>query len=649
MLRLAFPRAHIPLLVSPSPSVLLRFQSSAKPPAAAPAGAKPSGGGGGGGGKKGKNAKAEAPRPKGIPSVVFGHGASDRAPPDAARAAARAERAAAFSAAGLGAGAPAASAPLTSADPVLSALLNSDAASFARPPPSSTQHADAAAALGRPPEEPSEVATAVATARFARVPSWTEPFAGRVVAVADPHDFAYLTDDEAEHVGVVTPRAGVSRSDARADAAARSARRASPVLLRGASSAGDDARATTRERAAQLADELLRHDPGLSRAQRATSASAAEAEGASVGLGRSEGGARGGASFYDASAPWGVRGAAKGLFFGDGETPPSAGAAAGLADPVLGTAFERILRGRPLVNDAAADEREEAAFDREDETVLSRAHGDDVRDIPRGILEEWASPLEFRGGGDAGGGARAAADAAAAARAPTTVLEALMTPEERVLNEKRKELRRLIEAPLPVATRPIWPLYAYIAGADQVRLVTSSGVIDSVRCMVVVGNGRGGVGFGLASHTEALSATRRALMLAQRDMIHVSTNAGALHHDLLGKKNNVYVLLRTQPATSATAKAAPALMDVLELAGITKVSAKIFGGHRRSPYVVMQALFDAFNHHKPPEVDAERRGLRLVRHTADRLSPRTVYPFNATGPRFPPTANKRWSNQPARS
>jgi hypothetical protein len=73
------------------------------------------------------------------------------------------------------------------------------------------------------------------------------------------------------------------------------------------------------------------------------------------------------------------------------------------------------------------------------------------------------------------------------------------------------------------------------------------------------------------------AATKRALALAQRDMVHVATRGGALFHDLLGKKNNVYVLLRAAPATSAVAKAAPALLDVLELAGISKVSAKIFG------------------------------------------------------------------------
>jgi small subunit ribosomal protein S5 len=216
-----------------------------------------------------------------------------------------------------------------------------------------------------------------------------------------------------------------------------------------------------------------------------------------------------------------------------------------------------------------------------------------------------------------------------------------MTPEERILNDKRKELRAIIEAPVPVATRPIWPLYSLIVGADTVRLVTSGGVVDSMRCMVVVGNGHGGVGVGLAKHKDAFSATRRALEKAQRDMIHLATHNGCLFHDLLGKKNGVRVLLRANPATGGVLKGAPGIVDVLELAGVKSASAKIFGSHRRSPYVVMQALFDAFNHHQSPEQQAAMRGLRLVRHTVDRVNPRVVYPFMAPGPRFPP-ANHRF-------
>ena len=199
----------------------------------------------------------------------------------------------------------------------------------------------------------------------------------------------------------------------------------------------------------------------------------------------------------------------------------------------------------------------------------------------------------------------------------------------------------MIEAPVPVATRPLWPLYSLIVGADTVRLVTSGGVVDSMRCMVVVGNGMGGVGIGMGKHKDAFAATKQALERAQRDMIHVHKRNGCLHHDMLGKKNGVRVLLRANPATGFALKGSPMVVDVLELAGVKTASAKIYGNHRRTPYVVAQALFNAFNHITSPQQEAVKRGLRLVQHTVDRLNPNVVYPFSPKGPRHMAT-NKRF-------
>jgi hypothetical protein len=74
--------------------------------------------------------------------------------------------------------------------------------------------------------------------------------------------------------------------------------------------------------------------------------------------------------------------------------------------------------------------------------------------------------------------------------------------------------------------------------------------------------------------------------------------------------------------------------------GISHASAKIVGSRRRNPYIVMQAIFDAFNHHTPPEDEAATRGLRLQWMGANRLNPRFSYPYQPTGPRYP-SANQR--------
>jgi hypothetical protein len=75
--------------------------------------------------------------------------------------------------------------------------------------------------------------------------------------------------------------------------------------------------------------------------------------------------------------------------------------------------------------------------------------------------------------------------------------------------------------------------------------------------------------------------------------------------------------------------------------GIEYASAKIVGSKRRNPFTVVQALFDAFNHHMPPEDEAFKRGLRMQWMGADRVNPRNPFPFGTTGPRYP-AANHRF-------
>jgi len=275
-----------------------------------------------------------------------------------------------------------------------------------------------------------------------------------------------------------------------------------------------------------------------------------------------------------------------------------------------------------------------ALLDTEEGRKLNGPWGDDPLLLPDGILEELANPYDFYGH-----------EASEPSEDITTEREAAMTPEERTINAQRKKLRDLIEKPMPIATRPLWPLHGLIAGTDQVQQVVAGGMVASTRSMVVVGNQQGGVGFGMAKHKDAFQATKQALMNAQRDMIHIATHRGGFYHDLIGKKNNVMVIIRAQPASSHVFKGAPLIMDVFELAGITRASAKIVGSHRRSPYVVTQALFDAFSHHYPPEAEASMRGLRMQWSTADRLNPRTSFPFSprgkGSGPRYQP-ANARF-------
>jgi len=487
---------------------------------------------------------------------------------------------------------------------VLAGMLNSAASQLASTPAID----DLSKAIGGI-VEPEDVGVIITSHRFAGVPEFPEEYKGRVVAVPTTEDIEDATDlendsgDSDGEDGTEDDDSGGDEDDAERALAEESSlahKRASggapllPFLPRGL-------RGEAEGRAEEMARTLLSGDSGLARARAATAA----------------------AEHFD-SPP--------NLFSTeDGELLDPI-YAMGLDDPLPSRVLYARTHGLPLLPSSMELENEMAAEDSEEDSRISGPWGDDVHKLPRGILEEFSQPLEF---GSVKKGLRNGISALKDAKYTqmSNFHEAAMTPAERTINAKRKALRAVVEAPIPVITRPLWPIYSMIVGADIVRLVTSGGVLDSMRCMVVVGNGMGGVGVGMAKHKDAFAATKLALEKAQRDMVHIPSRNGCLYHDLAGKKNGVRVFIRALPASGEVLKGAPTVVDILELAGIKAASAKVYGNHRRSPYVVTQALFSAFNSIQSPEQEAVKRGMRIVQHTADRLNPNVAYPFSTPGPR----------------
>ena len=72
--------------------------------------------------------------------------------------------------------------------------------------------------------------------------------------------------------------------------------------------------------------------------------------------------------------------------------------------------------------------------------------------------------------------------------------------------------------------------------------------------LLIATNGHGGAGYGVGTHKDADVATKYALRKATRDMIAIGTHNGQLYHDLMGKKNNHKVLIRTGACASLVAR-----------------------------------------------------------------------------------------------
>jgi small subunit ribosomal protein S5 len=116
-----------------------------------------------------------------------------------------------------------------------------------------------------------------------------------------------------------------------------------------------------------------------------------------------------------------------------------------------------------------------------------------------------------------------------------------------------------------------------LLGIDRVTKVVKGGRHLRFRALVVVGDGQGHVGFGLAKAAAVPEAVRKAGAMARKGLIEVPIKDGTIPHEILAKFGASKILLKpaalgTGLIVSNTARA------VLELAGIKDALGKSLGG-----------------------------------------------------------------------
>jgi small subunit ribosomal protein S5 len=116
-----------------------------------------------------------------------------------------------------------------------------------------------------------------------------------------------------------------------------------------------------------------------------------------------------------------------------------------------------------------------------------------------------------------------------------------------------------------------------LLGIDRVTKVVKGGRHLRFRALVVVGDGQGHVGFGLAKAAAVPEAVRKAGATAKKGLIEVPIKDGTIPHEILAKFGASKILLKpAAPGTGlivgSTARA------VLELAGVRDILGKSLGG-----------------------------------------------------------------------
>lgn len=142
----------------------------------------------------------------------------------------------------------------------------------------------------------------------------------------------------------------------------------------------------------------------------------------------------------------------------------------------------------------------------------------------------------------------------------------------------------------------------------RVAKVVKGGRRFSFAVLVVIGNGKGRVGWGLGKASEVGDARKKAVQAAKRAMIHIPMKEGrTLHHDSFGKYGTSTVVVRTAPSGTGII-AGGATRAVLEVVGMHDVVAKSIGS--TNPHNLVKATFDALQNTTSPRNVANRRGKR---------------------------------------
>ncbi len=144
---------------------------------------------------------------------------------------------------------------------------------------------------------------------------------------------------------------------------------------------------------------------------------------------------------------------------------------------------------------------------------------------------------------------------------------------------------------------------------NRVAKVVKGGRRFSFAALVVVGDGKGRVGFGTGKAREVPEAIRKATDQAKRTMIRVPLREGrTLHHDLQGRFGAGKVVVRAAPPGTGIIAGGP-MRAVFETMGVQDVVAKSIGSQNSQNMV--KATFDALTRSESPRMVASRRSKKV--------------------------------------
>jgi len=148
-----------------------------------------------------------------------------------------------------------------------------------------------------------------------------------------------------------------------------------------------------------------------------------------------------------------------------------------------------------------------------------------------------------------------------------------------------------------------------LVSINRVAKVVKGGRRFGFAALVVVGDGKGKVGYGSGKAKEVSDAMRKALDDAKKKMVRIPLREGrTVHHDLYGRFGAGKVIIRTAPIGTGIIAGGP-MRAVFEALGVQDVVAKSVG--TSNPHNMLKATFAALHDMKSPRAIAAKRGKKV--------------------------------------
>jgi small subunit ribosomal protein S5 len=148
-----------------------------------------------------------------------------------------------------------------------------------------------------------------------------------------------------------------------------------------------------------------------------------------------------------------------------------------------------------------------------------------------------------------------------------------------------------------------------LVAINRVAKVVKGGKRFSFSALVIVGDGKGRVGYAGGKAREVADAVKKATEKAKKSMVRIPMREGrTLHHDICGRYGAGKVVLRSAEAGIGII-AGGAMRSVFEALGMQDVVSKCLGS--ANPHNMVRATFNALLSTVSPKYIASKRGKRV--------------------------------------